>query len=234
MDFMKEDDVLEVSLGELFYELTHKLWIIILVGIFCGIPVFVSMKFFSTPVYVSTTSVLVGTKSDHLSEEYIALASSNEIAQTAVDSLKLDCSGEELRSRIQVSTQANTRILQISVSDQDPEMAKQIADAVREAVSSKIKSTMDIANIRVVSEANVPQYRVGTPIKKMVLLGALSGAFLTVCVIVVMTVFRNTICTPDEVEKFLGLETLGIIPLETDDINSGKWMDKIKRGIKKS
>ena len=233
MNEMDEVDIIEVNLAEIMYQLIHKLWMIILAGIICAVPVFVYMEFIKTPVYTSTTSIMVGAQVSQLNEEYTALASSSEVMEQSLDSLKLDCSSEELRSKVTVSVQSGTRILLIAAKDQNPEMAKKIADTVRDYAISQIKSATGVENIQTVNEAGIPQHPSGTSAMKLTVIAGAAGAFIAFCVIVLLTIFRNTISTPEEVEKYAGLDTLGIIPLDSDENKSDKKTAADRRRRKK-
>lgn len=215
-----EEDILEVDLGEILYQLIHKLHIIILAGIICAVPVFVFMSLIRTPEYVSTTSISVaGAQATQLTEDYTALATSSEVMEGVIDTLNLDYSAAELAGKITASITTGTKLLSISVTDTHPEMAKTIADAAREKAIVKIRNTMAIENIQVINEANIPQSPAGTSAMKMTVLAAIAGMFIAACVIAVMVIFNNTIKTPEDVETYIGLDTLGIIPLEQDEVN---------------
>ena len=124
-----EEDILEVDLGEILYQLIHKLHIIILAGIICAVPVFVFMSLIRTPEYVSTTSISVaGAQATQLTEDYTALATSSEVVEGVIDTLNLDYSAAELAGKITASITTGTKLLSISVTDIDPEMAKAIAE----------------------------------------------------------------------------------------------------------
>ena len=130
MKEIDEANVLEINMGEILYCIVNRIRLIILVGILCAAAVFIPMKFMRSPVYRSTTSILVHIQASQLSDEYAALATSREVTKMTLDSLKLDCSEEELKRKISASTESGTRILNISVADQNPENAKIIASAV--------------------------------------------------------------------------------------------------------
>ena len=215
MKEIDEANVLEINMGEILYCIVNRIRLIILVGILCAAAVFIPMKFMRSPVYRSTTSILVHIQASQLSDEYAALATSSEVTKMTLDSLKLDCSEEELKRKISASTESGTRILKISVADQNPENAKIIADAVRDNLISRIRSEMKVSNIRVVKEADVPTSPAGKSAAVMGVFAGLAGIFAAVFIIMIRTVFRDTISSPDEVERYAGLETIGLIPSET-------------------
>ena len=69
----------------------------------------------------------------------------------------MSVSYEGLSSRVAVTIPADTRIISITVTDEDPAMAQFLADDVRKAASAHIKNVMDIQAVNVVDEANMPK-----------------------------------------------------------------------------
>lgn len=212
---MEEDDVLEMNIGEVLYHLIHKFWIIILAGVVCAIPVLIYMEFFSTPVYTSTTSIYIYVQKE-LSTDYALLATTTEVVDATLEELQLGYSSDELRSRIRASVRNEEKVVDIFVSDSDPELAKTIADTVRDHTMKLIEESRGIEHMRVLTVANVPTYRDGTSVKRVTVLFGGIGSCIAMVVIVLWVLIRRTICTPEEVTKYLGLETLGMIPFEEE------------------
>ena len=52
-------DEIEIDLGEIFGLLLHRLWLILLCGIACGIIGFIVSSFIVTPKYDSTTKIYI-------------------------------------------------------------------------------------------------------------------------------------------------------------------------------
>lgn len=59
---------------------------------------------------------------------------------------------EELAEMITTETPTDTRIMSISVTDDDPKEAKQIADTLRKAVSVQITEIMNADSVNTVEE----------------------------------------------------------------------------------
>ena len=60
------------------------------------------------------------------------------------------------------------------------------------------------------------------------MLGAFGGAFLAIAVIVISYLFNDTIIDADDVEKKLGMNILGSLPLEESE-DDGEVASKSKR-----
>lgn len=229
MSIMEEDDVLEVNLGEIVYQLIHKFWIIILAGVVCAVPSFLFRELVSTPVYTSSSRILIDVQDTQLSEEYAALVTSNEVLENTIDTLQLDYTVEQLRRKVSASIQEDTRLLKISAQSREPEDAQWISGAVTEYTIRLIRSSRGIENIRLVDQANLPVYRSGPSSKKVAVFAGALAAFLAACVISAVTFFRDTVCTPEQIKMYTGLDTLGMIPVDPEKIE--KQIPGKKRGM---
>ena len=143
-----DNDEITIDLTELFMMLMSEIHIIVLAGIMAALMAFVGTKLFITPLYTSTTQMYVLTKQDsnssvtytdlqtgtQLTKDYMVLIKSRPVLEQVISVLNLDIEVERLADMISVETETDTRVLNISVRNEDPRVAKEIADAVREAV----------------------------------------------------------------------------------------------------
>ena len=141
------------------------------------------------------------------------LVKSRSVLEQVISVLNLDMSTQELSSSVTTENKTNTRILTISVSNEDPELAQEIADALREAVSVKIREIMEIDAVNTIEEANLPSAPSSPNATRNTMLGGLLGVLVTAGIFVLIFLFDDTIKTPDDVEHYLGLNVLTSIPV---------------------
>lgn len=137
--------------------------------------------------------------------------------------LKLDMTHEELLKKLSVDTPTDTRVVSITVTDTDPYTAAQIANAVRDIASKHIQQVMDIKAVNVVETANIPDEPSSPSVPKNGVIGGLLGILLAAAVVLIVYLTNDTVKTPEDVEKYLGLSVLGTIPY------SSKWARNPKR-----
>ena len=128
-----------------------------------------------------------------------------------------------------VTTPDGTRILTITVTDTDPVRAMDTANAIREVASVHITNVMDIEAVNVVETANMPTAQAGPNTLRNTLIGALLGVFAVAAVLIVRFLMDDTIKTSEDVEKYLQLSVLSVIPL-----NEGEPDSSQKRKLKKA
>ena len=224
-----QKDVIEIDLRELFFVLLDKRLIIALVTLLFATVAFAYTKFMVTPMYRSTTSIYVLNKqnegsvtssdlsaSTQLTYDYSQLIKSRSVAEEVIKRLKLNMTPEALVKRISTSTPSNSRIINISVLDANPETAKKIADTVRNEAAVKIQEVTACEAVNMVDEANVPTKRYSPSYKKNAAISGAIGFLLTVGIILFLHLSDDTIKTSDDVEKYLGLSTLGSIPTKAN------------------
>lgn len=238
MERNTQNEDIEIDLGSLFSLLFHKIFIIILMGLLFGALAFFRCKFFITPQYTSETKLYVlnratdGTTtltdlqtSTQLTKDYQILVTSKPVLNEVIKKLKLDMSPEELASAITVTTPSDTRVLQITVTNPDPYKAKEIVDEVAKASADQICEIMQIEKVNVIEEGNVSTTPISTGIKKNTIIGALMGIVLACAIVIIRSLLDDTIKDTDDVEKYLGLSTLSMIPI-CDEMDDGRGKNK--------
>ena len=241
MQNMQEEDVVEIDLQEIFMLVIHWLWLIVLCGIVTGILGFVISYFVITPQYESTTKVYILNKQNtntltysdvqlgtQLTKDYAQLIKSRTVLEKVIETCTLDESYGGFNSRVKVETLSDTRIIAITVTDTDPLRAQLLANEIRKVASEHIKNVMDIQAVNVAEEANLPEAPSSPNILKWTAIGLLLGAFLCLAIIVVRFLLDDTIKTSDDVERYLELSTLAMIPVieGTQDKKKGRSRKK--------
>ena len=239
----QRDDEIEIDLVEVFRLLVSKLGIIILSGMIFAFLAIIGTKLFITPKYQSITKMYVlaqqnsdtVTNSDLqtstlLTKDYAELITSRTVAESVIANLRLDLKYDELIDKIEVGTTSDTRIITIKVIDEDPYVARDIANAVRDTAAEHIKSVMNIEAVNVVDAANIPDQKCSPSVSKNGLLAGMLGCFLAVVIILIQYLSNDTIKVSEDVEHYLGLSTLGVIPMEKTD---GKKKKKAKKSVRR-
>lgn len=228
-----DDDEVEIDLRELFYALKKHILIVLAALLAGAVIAGAATKIFITPVYSATSTMLVLTKETTLSsladlqigsqltKDYNILITSRTVLQDVVDELNLEMSYKELKGCITVDNPTDTRILSITATNTDPEMAKKIADTLAKTSADFIGDKMEVTSPKIIEEGEVPTVQTSPSTKKNVMVGALAGLVLSAGIIILLTLMDDTIKSEDDIEKYLGLTTLASIP-DRKDFITGK------------
>ena len=218
---VKNSDEIEIDLRQIFA---------VLIAIIGALAAFVYTKFMVEPTYTSKTQVYVRNSSSndsqqvsvndlqsstYLTKDYLLLCKSSPVLKKVIEELKLDISEDQLAEKIEVTTPEDTRILNISVVDNDPFKAKSIADSVREAAKVQIVEVTGVESVENVdgdNGAELPKYPTGPNTKLNILIGFILGLVISISIIIIRFLLDDTIKTQDDIENYLGLSVLGLIP----------------------
>lgn len=240
----QRNDELEIDLWEIIRVLWSRALVIILSGIVLALVAIVGTKLFITPQYQSTTRMYVLAKQNNdtltnsdlqtstlLTNDYAELIQSRTVTEAVIAQMNLDLTHEELLAKLEVTVPADTRILTISVTDPDPYMARDLANTIRDTASEHIQQVMDVEAVNVADEANIPEQPVSPNTMRNGLIAGVLGCVIAVAVILIQYLTNDTIKTSEDVERYLQLSTLGMIPLDDNEKKNSKR--DIRKNIKK-
>ena len=236
------DDVIEIDLVELLGVILHNLWIIIVSGVIVAAVALLVSYFIITPKYESVTKIYVISKTNAdtmtysdlqagstLTKDYKELVKSRPVLEEVLAETGIDVELKDLEAQITVEVPQDTRIVSITVEDKDPYEARIIADSVRIAASKHIREVMDTEAVNVVEEASLPIEKSSPSILKNTAIGYAVGLFLAIAIVIINYIMDDTIKTPDDVEKFLGVSVLGSIPYSENDLSDKAEMERYEK-----
>ena len=237
-----KNDEIEIDLTEVIGLVIHRLWILIICAILAGVIGFAISYFLITPMYQSTTKIIVLNKQDsntitysdlqlasQLTKDYEELITCRYVLEQVIEQCELEDTYEELYSRVTVENTKDTRIIGITVEDASPENAQYIADNIREVAANHIQSVTDVAAVNIVDYANIPTKKSSPSIKKWTAGGAAIGFLLALCAIIVEYILDDTIKSSEDIEKYLGYTTLALIPVMQPASKSSQSTSKRQR-----
>lgn len=213
----------EINIFNLLKKLWKKKFLITFVAIaFATAGLFYSL-FIVTSQYTSSTRIYVITPNNSitaqdlqagsfLANDYKEIITSTDVLEKVISSEKLNYPSSQLLQKITVSILKDTRVISISVEDANPKMSQKLANSVREAAVSKIKAVTQVEDITTLEKGNLPKAPSSPNIKKNVLIGFIVGAGLSTIVLVIMGILDDRVNTEEDIEKALGLTSLGIVP----------------------
>ena len=220
----EDDDEIEIDLLELFYALRHRWWAILLALVIGAGAAGVYTKKLIAPHYQSTSMVYVLSKEttlasladlqigSQLTKDYSVIIKSRPVLQEVIDKQNLDLTTDGLGEMITIENPKDTRILSITVEDIEPMRAKAIVDEVTKSASNYIGDIMEMVPPKVIENVVVAVKPSSPSVKKNAAVGGLGLAVLVCGLICLKTVLDDTIKSEEDIEKYLGLSVLAVIP----------------------
>jgi capsular polysaccharide biosynthesis protein len=222
-----DNEEISIDLKEIMLILTSKLWLIILIGIIGGVAGGLISGYLVIPKYTSSAKVYVINRQDEnkitysdlqtgeqLTKDYMILIKSRPITEKVISLLQLPLSNDELSSIIEVNTPSDTRFLSIKVTYPDAETAKNIVDTIVQVSVDAMINVMEIDKVNIFEQGNLPQEPSSPNIKIYIIIGVIMGLLLPSLILTTRYLLNDTIKSQEDIEKFLGLTLLGIIPYE--------------------
>lgn len=235
------DDEVEIDLREIFYALKAKILLILMVALIGACVAAAYTQFLMTPIYSSTSSMLVLSKETtltsladlqlgaSLTSDYTVLITSTPVLEQVIENLNLDMTTEQLKDTVTINNPTDTRILEITVDNADSTLAKDIVDEIANVSSSYIGDKMEVIPPKIIEVGKIATVRTSPSVKKNTALGFLLGFVACAAVVVIFAVMDDTIKTEEDIEKYLGISVLAKVPDRKDYVNmKGKKNHKKK------
>lgn len=218
-----------IELRELLEILLKRKLLILIITLTCTVAGGVYSVFLITPMYKSETTLMVnGAKSMtdiassldigsiNLSQKLVVtygeIVKSRIVLEQTIKHLKLDMTYEELFKKITAQQVGGTEILKISVEDEDPVEAAKIANKISGVFVKEVMRILKVNNVETIDKAIPMPKPINIKITLNVAISMILGLMLGVFIAFMMEYLDNTIKTENDIEKYLELPVLGLIP----------------------
>lgn len=216
----------EIDLRDIFNMFwSKKILIILIVVVFMLLGVFYT-KFMVKPEYKAKSTLLLTkntaddatitqteiTLNQKLVATYTEVIKSNNVLRQVISNLNADISETELKDCVSVSLVSNTQLIEIAVTNENPELAKAFTSEITKVFIEKVKEIYKIDNISIVDEAKVPLVPYNINHIKDIIIFTAAGIIIAFGLVFVLSLFDTTIKSAEEAEKRLGLSVLASIP----------------------
>ncbi len=216
-----------ISLKELMQTLRKRMTLIVLITVAAMVLSGAVSFFVLTPIYQSTTQLLVNQSKDEqlaynpseiqtnlqLINTYNQIMTSPRILDKVVADLDLDMTASQLKDKINVESAKDSQVVNVTVQDPDPNQAAAIANKVAEVFEKDIVDLMNVDNVNTLTKAEVGPK--ASPVKPQPLLNiaiaAVVGLMLGVGIAFLLEYLDNTVKTAEDIEKLLELPMLGAV-----------------------
>jgi len=224
------EEELTLDLRDIFHIIRKRVKMIILITLACTLVSGIVSFYVLKPAYESHTSIIVGkpegtdkTQTEYndvmlyqkLILTYQEIAKSRVVADQTAAILGNKYTAEAIQKAVTVTPQTDTQILTITAKNGDPVEAAKISSAVSKAFIEQSKIVFPTGgDIQVMDYAIVPVEPV-SPNKKMNLaIAFLIGLMGSIGLAFVLEMMDRTIKTEDDIERYIGVPVIGMIPRE--------------------
>ena len=219
----------ELDLKEIMHIIRKRLWFIVLVTILAVGAGGVISLFVLEPVYRASVTIIVGKPSNYLdgnrlqiedlnlnqrlAKAYGEIIKSRGVLEDVISQLKLNLTTQQLKEKTLVKLVEGTEFITISVTDTNPKRAADIANKIAEVFRFKVVNIMKVDYVQILDDAIVPRLPIKPRLELNMAIAGVLGIMTSIFVVFLLEYLDNTIKTPEDAEKYLGLNIVGIIPI---------------------
>lgn len=188
--------------------------------------------FLVTPKYEASTTLVLAKAEEKVSNEistgitqtdlnlnknlvstYRELIRSKTVIRQVMDNLKItDLKENTLKNNISVSSVKDTELIEITVRDENPERATNIANEIAKVFTVQVAEIYNINNVHVIDKAELNNVPYNVHHTKDIAVIALIGAILSIVCIIILSLLDTTVKTQEDIEKVTGMIILAEIP----------------------
>ena len=207
---MNESKEIEIDLRKIFLMLKKRIVFIILGTLITAVLSGCITEFFITPTYTASCTLYVYSNTDRVSTDssiaqgeitasqqlvntYIVVLESDFVLEEVAQNLNLELTASQLRSMISCSQINETEIFKVTVSNESPALAADIANAIADVAPDAIVDTIKAGGVSVIDYAKVPSSPSSPNFKLNILIGALVGFAVSFVIFFIREIFDTTV-----------------------------------------
>lgn len=233
------EDGVSIDLQELLFTYLRYWWFLaICVFVVALSALFYSVKFIvpqyraSVTIYVNNAKETQSTEmitnnnlyvSQRLVGTYIKIIESDSVLEAVVEEEGIDCSASAVRSMMTAEQVEETELFKVHVSNQDPEMAATIANAIAKVAPEKISEFVVGSSTKIVDYAKVPTARYSPSYRNNTMIGAVAGFVLALIYLTIRYLMDVRINDTDDLEQIFEYAVLGQVPNFNAAANGKKY-----------
>lgn len=220
-----------LPISELLRAIWSRLWIIVLATILL-VGAALGYSLAQTPEYEASTMILVGQQQQRseapsnlgsdvqglqqITQTMAEAVGTRPVAEEVIQNLGLQVTSKDfLEENLTVEQVNATQFIEVSYRDQNPDTARQVANAVGDVFSEQVSDVSTSANsitATVWERAEAPDEPVSPNLLVNIGAALAAGLLLGVGLALLMEYLNDSLRSPEEVEQFSGLPAFSIIP----------------------
>lgn len=215
-----------IDLLELLGVLRQHILALVLATVLAAAVGFGVSKFLMTPQYEASALMIVNTRQDttanvtsdqlnsasQLVSTYGIIIKSDTVLNEVIANLGLGMSYSELASKVSVSAVDETQVMKITVTDSNPEGARQVCEQITQVAPDEIVEAVEAGSVKVISAASLNPNPVSPNVMRNTAMAGALGLAACAGLFVVQFLLNNKINSEEDIAKQLNLPVIGVIP----------------------
>ena len=232
----------------------RRRWRIIAAATLVGVGIAASVSAWTQPQYVASARLFVTTTGgasvveayqgnlfgQQRVESYVRLATGKQVAQRTIDQLKIDLSTEQVQAMTKALAVPNSVLMNISVTNPDPTLARDLANALALQTSRLVteletsaRGGSPSASATLVDEAELPQSPTTPKWIPNLVFGLCGGLLVGLAAAVARDKLDRSVRSLDDAAKAAGAPPMGTVPVkEAEGIPFGASQPEISEAFR--
>ncbi len=184
---------------------------------------YVYSYYYVVPKYQSTASLLLipnNTEEDktitttdlninsELISTYSNIAKQSRVLKQVISNLNLEMTEQELLKELKVQVLSDTYMIELSVTNTNPQIAASITKELSNVFLEEIKSIYHLNNIGIVDEAQVPDEPSNINHIRDIAIFFIAGLAFAAVIVAIIYIVDNTIKQEEDIERYIKLKTI--------------------------
>lgn len=216
----------EIYLSEIFNIVMRNIIPILLIGLLFATTAFSITKLGIKKQYVSSGTLIVNSRrsesegitsdeirsAQNLASVFTIVIKSEPVMSEVIRNLSLEMDTDQLARKVTVNSVDQTQVMKISVKTEDPKLSSDIANEILKVSPDIIVETVEAGSVKLISPAHTNKNPVSPNVMQNTLVATILGFMLSAGGFILLNILDKTFKTEEDIEKYLGIPLLGVIP----------------------
>lgn len=212
-----------------YLNIIRKRWILLVVITLISTLISGVISYFVIkPVYKADISVIIQKEDNSnqnindvmmyqkLVKTYSELVKSRTVSENVINKLGIEMKADQLQGMISVAPKGDTEFLTITVKSKDAKQAMELANQLALSLKEVGKQVKKVDSVLILDPAELPTTPDSPRPKLNIAIAFFLGLMVSVGIVFLLEYLDNTVKSPEDIEKLLGIPVIGTIPLVTE------------------
>lgn len=206
----EQKNIKEIDLKQYFILIKKRFWIIIVITVISTLAGYYFSSHDKAPVYETSTRMILGSGSEDMNTLMVMIK--DPIVMEGVgEQLQLKRSVNTMADQITVSQVDESQVVQITVTDADPEIAAQIANATATTYKKEMGNILGFNEVQLLSEAKPGASPINQASTNLTIITFVFGLIVGTGFVFLLDSLDVKIRKESDVEALLGVPVLGTV-----------------------
>ncbi len=200
----------DINLKEFFEVIKKRYWMVIIITILLTFTGYFYSNLSYTPIYETSTRIIIDADNNYMNTLMVMIKDPS-IMEKVQDELGISRSPESIANQIVVNRVDESLVINISVTDQNPKVAMDIANLTASTFKSEVKKLLDFSEVQLLTEAKENKIPINENKNKMAIAGLIAGLVIGTGLVFLIDSLDETVNKKSQVEGITNVPVIGVV-----------------------